>query len=150
VNAILVCCCCSQVFERYHIFERFIIKNKLWPFPTFWWRDTTIYWVSSVYTSRPTSLLACVLTPTILKPSTCYNPETVSPTFHLEIYFTKIRLNSSLRSPFCSFKLRLQRGISTKFPYGLRCFHVTLILTPLLHPTSRSFKNIPCVPLYVT
>jgi hypothetical protein len=57
INHILI----SHIFELCHIFEGSTFAVfMLWFCASFWWQDINIYVVSSVFTSRPTSLLAPV------------------------------------------------------------------------------------------
>jgi hypothetical protein len=51
------CYCHSQVLELLHFWKDVLAFSKIWFCPIFWWRDTMIYLVFSVFSSRPTSLL---------------------------------------------------------------------------------------------
>jgi hypothetical protein len=59
MNTILICKCCSQIFELCHAFKGPILSIfVLCLCPAFWERDTNMYLVLSGFTFRQTSLLA--------------------------------------------------------------------------------------------
>jgi hypothetical protein len=65
LNQISICYCRSKIFELWTFQKDQLAIFMLWLCPTFWWGDSNIYLVFSLFTSRPTSLLAsykvCVL-----------------------------------------------------------------------------------------
>jgi hypothetical protein len=59
LNQILIFYCHSQIYELRHTFSKDLLDifmSQFWP--AFWWRDSKIYLVFSMFISRPTSLLA--------------------------------------------------------------------------------------------
>jgi hypothetical protein len=60
LNQIFICYCRSQMSE-FSIFSKKLLTIFILLFdPAFWWWDSNIYLVFSVFTSRPISLLASV------------------------------------------------------------------------------------------